>query len=479
MTEDGAQHSVSVRSKEGGKWTEYMTSEESSEKLAERETEKDTVVPPEQADSTSQGTDGVPVEDQDCTYPEGGTQAWLTVFGAWSAMVGGLGMLNTIAPLQTYISGHQLKSYPESTVAWIFSIYPFILFFCSIQVGPIFDAYGPLWLTLAGSACLVVSMMLLGECTEYWHFVLDFSILAGLGGSLLLTPAIAAIGHFFNRRRGFATGIAMTGPCTGGIVFPLVFRAAYPRLGFSWATKILGFIMLFLFVFALLFLRSRLPRRRVTFRSILPDFKIFIDGTGSLAFCTAGIFFMELALFVPIAYITSYCVAQGISQSFSYQIVAILNAASVPGRAAPGFIADKLGRCNTMVFFLLLCAIINLCVWLPASVISNASVSTAKALAILYAILFGFASGSNLGLVGPIIGQLCDTREYGRYFATSYTLVSFATLIGIPIAGNLLSATNGNYWGLIVFTSAGYAASAACIAAVRVIQVGAGVRAIF
>lgn len=430
-----------------------------------------TSLPVEASAETADGSDYV--------YPEGGREAWLTVFGAWCAMVGGLGLLNTIGPLQTYVSRHQLRDYPQSTVAWIFSIYPFVLFFCSIQIGPLFDAYGPKWLTFAGSVCVFVALMLLGSCTQYWHFILDFSILCGIGGSLLLTPGIAAVGHFFNRRRGWATGIAMTGPCTGGVIFPLIFRATYPKWGFFWATKILGFVMLILFIFATIFLRSRYPRQKVTIRNILPDLRIFLDGTGCLALCTAGIFFMELSIFVPYAYLTSFGISQGISQSFSYDVIAILNAASIPGRFIPGLLADKWGRYNTMIATLLLCVIVNLCVWLPGSTIANLSAASTVALVVVFAVLFGFASGSNLGLVGPCVGQLCETKDYGRYFATSYTLVSFATLVGIPIAGNLIETTKGMYWGLIVFTSLGYAASAVCFTIVRWIKVGRGVKAFF
>jgi hypothetical protein len=47
-----------------------------------------------------------------------------------------------------------------------------------------------------------------------------------------------------------------------------------------------------------------------------------------------------------------------------------------------------------------------------------------------------------------------------------------STLTGIPIAGEILSRCNGEYWGLIAFTTVCYAAGLACCTAVKVIQVG-------
>ena len=419
-------------------------------------------------------------------YPEGGFEAWLVVFGAWCCMIGGLALLNSIGPLQSYIARHQLSLYPESTVSWIFSIQLFIVFFSGIQVGPLFDVLGPRILVAVGSVCLVLSMALLGQCTKYWHFILDFSVLSGLACSLLLTPPLATIGHFFNRRRAFATGVAMTGPSIGGVILPLVFRATYPRLGFPWACRILALIILVLLIPANIFLRSRLPRRKPTFREVIPDFSIFLDGDGALAFATAGFFLMELSLFIPLAYITSYAISAGLNRDFAYNVIAILNAASVVGRSLPGFIADRVGRYNTMAWMLVLCMLCNLCIWLPATLIPSLATEEVRAFVIAYAIIFGLASGSNLSLIGPCIGQLCETKHYGRYFSTSYFFVSIATLIGIPIAGKLIDAARGSgpegrsgYWSLVTFVGVGYAASTVCMAAVRIIKVGWEPRNVF
>ncbi|KAK3702112.1 hypothetical protein LTR37_015087 [Vermiconidia calcicola] len=401
------------------------------------------------------------------TYPEGGLGAWLTVFGAWCGLAGGLGLLNTVATLQNYVSTHQLAQYPESTVGWIFSIQAFIVFFCGIQIGPAFDAYGPRVLVFTGSVLLVVAMMLLG-------------ILSGVGSSLLVTPPLASVGHFFNRRRAFATGLAMTGPALGGVIFPLVFRAVYPALGYAWACRVLGFIILFLLIFANIFLRSRLPRSKPSVKDVLPDFTIYLDGDGALALCGAGLFFMELGLFIPLAYITSYCIANGVSNEFSYQILSILNAASVIGRGVPGLLADRVGRYNTNAVMLACCSLTNFVIWLPITLMKPApSSSTIKGVMIFYAVAFGLFSGSNLSLIGPCIGQLCETKHYGRYFATVYVFTSIAALIGIPIAGQLVDVAGGRYWGLIVFTGASYMASAICMGIVRIIRVGKSAKAIF
>lgn len=101
----------------------------------------------------------------DETYPEGGLEAWLVVFGSWCGLLAALGLLNTLGTFQTYVSTHQLSEYGEGTVGWIFSLYTALCFFCGIYIGPLFDKYGPRWLIGPGSIAVVASVMITSVCT--------------------------------------------------------------------------------------------------------------------------------------------------------------------------------------------------------------------------------------------------------------------------------------------------------------------------
>lgn len=100
----------------------------------------------------------------DTTYPEGGTRAWLVVFGAWCGMFASFGISNALGSFQAYISANQLSTYSESQIGWIFSLYLFFLMFGGIYVGPIFDVYGPRWLLLVGSTMIIVMIFVIGVC---------------------------------------------------------------------------------------------------------------------------------------------------------------------------------------------------------------------------------------------------------------------------------------------------------------------------
>ncbi|KAI9643665.1 hypothetical protein NHQ30_008287 [Ciborinia camelliae] len=304
------------------------------------------------------------------------------------------------------------------------------------------------------------------QCSEeertYPEGGLQACIVGGLAGSLLFTPSIATVGHWFLKKRGNATGIAATGGAFGGIVFPLLLQSLIPKIGFAWTTRVMGFIMLTICIIANLLIRSRLPpiigARSTGARSPHPDFKIFAQP--AFALTVLGVYLLEWALFIPLTYITSYALYEGFSDDISYQqTLPILCAGSILGRFIPGLISDTIGRFNTMLVALFLTTFACFIIWLPFG-------NTYPGL-ILFAIVLGFGSGSNISLAPVCVGQLCDTQDYGRYYATCYTVVSFGCLTGVPIAGALVEACHGAYWGLILFTGCCYAASTVAMAGAR------------
>ncbi|KAF6803123.1 oxalate formate antiporter [Colletotrichum musicola] len=91
----------------------------------------------------------------------------MVVLGTWCAMISSMGLLNTLAVLQAWVSEHQLRSMPESAVGWIFSTYGFFLYFCGAQIGPLFDAYDIRLLLVPGSVGMVAAVMCMSFSTGW------------------------------------------------------------------------------------------------------------------------------------------------------------------------------------------------------------------------------------------------------------------------------------------------------------------------
>lgn len=348
------------------------------------------------------------------SYPEGGLAAWSVVLGSWMACFGTMGLMNSLGIFQAYLEENELQHLSPGKVAWIFGVYSFLAFFCGIQVGPIFDAKGPRVLIICGGTGTVLYLILLGFCSLYWHFMVVFGILGGISLSLTFNPAISIVAHYFNQRRGLATGIASSGASFGGVIFPLLFQNVISKVGFAWATRVIALVDLVTLITAVLLIRPRFPPKQSSARNILPDISVFRN-TG-LVLASMGMFFMEWGLFVPITYLTSYALSHGMSPQFSFLLLSLINAGAILGRWIPGYCADRIGRFNTFILTIFGCLLFTACLWMPAQ--SSKAVTTA------FALLFGFASGSNVSLAPVCIGQLCKLEAYGRYYATAYAIVS-------------------------------------------------------
>lgn len=258
--------------------------------------------------------------DEDIEFPEGGRRAWFVVFGSWCALFSSLGLMNTLGVFEKNVSTHQLRHLDAATVGWIFSLYAFCTFGIGLFVGPLFDKYGPKWLLLGGSVLAVLSMDLIGNCNsrylslwtnllppltttflEFWHFIVYFSILGGVGSALLFSPSIAIIGYYFSRRRGYATGIAAIGGASGGILYPLIIQLLTPSIGFLWPTKLIALISLVLCGFANVFMQPlQAPGPTI---NAWPN--LLILRHTAFALTILGVFLLEFAIFAPLTYMIS------------------------------------------------------------------------------------------------------------------------------------------------------------------------------
>jgi MFS family permease len=319
---------------------------------------------------------------------------------------------------------------------------------------------------IPGSIGMVASLMCLSVSTEYYQFLLSFGVLGGLSACCLFTPSVSTIGHWFNKRQGLATGLACTAGGIGGILFSFITLYLAPKIGFPWTMRIIGFISLGMCSVACATLQTRpravldplrdekekKPGLIACLRQAV-DFKPLAHDPAYLA-TTIAVWLIEFAVFLPITYISSAALAtgQGIDQQHAYRLIALLNVGSVPGRALPGYLADRFGRFNVMIITALVCTILIFCIWLPPTVLDVANEPALTA----FAVLFGFWSGAAISLTPVCIAQVSKVEEIGRRVGTCFSISSFGALIGVPIGGAIIDASGGGFTGLVIFSGCFY-----------------------
>jgi MFS family permease len=268
--------------------------------------------------------------------------------------------------------------------------------------------------------------MMTSICKEYYQFILAQGVLGGIAMGMSMAPSMAATSQYFNKKRGAALGIAVAGSSVGGVIFPIALSRMLvnPKLGFGWAIRICGFIMLAVLLPSCVMVRARVPPRSGKF--LLPSaFKepLFVSIIGS-------IFLMMLGLFTPFFYLPTYAIDHGMSTQLASYLVSILNGASFFGRVIPGIMADKVGRLNMMIAAAISTGILILCL---QRMTTNATI-------ILFSALYGFCSGAIVSLMSANLAQVPkNPANIGTYLGMGMAVISIGALIGPPINGALVT----------------------------------------
>ncbi|KAH1339860.1 hypothetical protein KXV68_007049 [Aspergillus fumigatus] len=352
------------------------------------------------------------------SFPEGGVRAWSVVFGASIALGCAFGYLSAFGNYEAYYSEHQLAQKTASEIAWIGSIQIFLQYITSLISGSLFDLHGAKILLIPGSISFVFSIMMTSLCRKYYQAILAQGILGGLSTGFIFTPSLAAIGHYFQKKRGLAMGICAAGSSLGGLLFPIALKHALysRRLGFGWGVRVVGFVILGLLAIACTLVRERLPPRKGRFFLL----RAFLQP--SYSFLVAAVFLSFWGMWVPCFFIVSFAIQKKhMGGNLAFYTLSIVNAGSLLGRIIPGFLAD-------------------VCVYAANSImlLGWIRITTAAGL-IAWAAVFGFVSGAIISLYPVSIAQLAPRpQEIGTYMGQASAVVSVAGLTGTPIAGALI-----------------------------------------
>ncbi|KAI0775614.1 MFS general substrate transporter [Trametes elegans] len=395
----------------------------------------------EAPDSVQPASDSVDNLQVDSEFPDGGLQAWLTVVGAVLALFC-CGQLTAFGTFETYYAQNQLRDVPPSTISWIGSLQLWVLYFSGGFLGRVFDAYGPRVVIIPGSVLLVFSTFMLSICKEFYQFLLVQGILTGLSYGMLFYPTFAAISTHFLKYRATTVGIAIAGSGVGGVLFPIMYRQLFPQIGFGWAVRASGFIILALLVISCATIKSRIPPSRKN-TGFFPDASVFRDTP--FVMLVTGCFLVNFGLFIPFTYLANYSIYHGVSSGTSFYIISAMNGGSIFGRVAPAFLADKVGRFNIVVPATFLMGLFAFVFWMFTSSLISI---------ILFGVVYGCVAGAFLAMQIPCIAQISKIEEVGTRIGILYSVASFAVLGGGPSAGAVLKASGGSYPGMIAMCGA-------------------------
>ncbi|KAG6829090.1 hypothetical protein H0H92_005702 [Tricholoma furcatifolium] len=218
--------------------------------------------------------------------------------------------------------------------------------------------------------------------------------------------------------QGLGMGIASGGSSMGGAIHPIMLNNLFHgRAGFHVGVRASAGLCAGLLLIALLLMRTRLPPTPRKQGSTLQDVKTFHREPPYSATVLA-LFFILTALYFPIYFLQTRTIIDGLSSTFAFYTLVILNGVNTIGRVMPTLLIPPFGAFNVMIASITSLGILIFC--LPA----------VKSIAgtVVFSAAYGFLSGSYAGVLSPMVASLAkNDSEIGARIGICFTFAGYST----------------------------------------------------
>ena len=113
------------------------------------------------------------------------------------------------------------------------------------------DCWGIRASALVGSVIATAGMLSSSFVSTLELYYLTYGLFLGAGSSLVYTPSMVILGHYFKRRLGIVNGIVSFGSAVFTIVLPPVVDRCLNDLGLRWTMRLLSILYAMLILCAL------------------------------------------------------------------------------------------------------------------------------------------------------------------------------------------------------------------------------------
>jgi MFS family permease len=294
-----------------------------------------------------------------------------------------------------------------------------------ILMGVLVDRYGVAVPAVIGSVCLSAGLILSGLSGSVFQFAIVHGVLAGmLGCSATFAPLVADISLWFNRRRGIAVAIVISGNYLAGTVWPPILQYFIEHSG--WRATYIGAGIFSLVVMLPLTLVLRTPPPSLA-ASVTSTGKTHLERPLGLSpaalmvlLCIAGVACC-VAMSMPQVHIVAYCGDLGYGAQRGAEMVSVMMGFGIVSRLVSGWICDRIGGLRTLLLGSVLQGI-ALALFLPFDGLVSLYVVSA---------LFGLFQGGLVPAYPMIVREFFSPREAG----TRVSIVLMATLFGMAFGG--------------------------------------------
>ncbi|HMA07668.1 MAG TPA: MFS transporter [Ramlibacter sp.] len=303
-----------------------------------------------------------------------------------------------------------------------------------ILMGRLADRFGVLVPVALGAVGLGAGYIAAGLAPNLWLFCAAQGLLIGLlGTSATFAPLVADTSQWFDRRRGIALAICMSGNYTAGALWPPVMQHFIDSVGWRQTYVGMGVFCMAVMLPLALVLRRRPPLHILAPLTVAAGGPALsrdrpmgmAPGMVQALLCVAGVSCC-VAMSMPQVHIVAYCGDLGFGAARGAEMLSLMLGMGVVSRLASGWISDRIGGLRTLLLGSGL-QVVALLLFLPFT-----------GLVSLYVVagLFGLFQGGIVPSYALIVREHFSPREAGARVGT----VLMATLFGMALGGWLSGA---------------------------------------
>lgn len=324
----------------------------------------------------------------------------------------------------------------RGAISLVFSLAGFLYFGLGVVAGPMADQWGAKKPVALGMVLIGLGLMLASRAQSIEQVYLAYGLGVGLGLGCAYVPALGVVQHWFVRRRGLASGLAVSGIGVGTLVMPPLATWLIASFGWRSAYVSLGVLALVLGLGAARLIvdhpqtralgpdgdpaplpTATPPKPGLTTREAIRTPR-FIGMYVACLLCAIGIF-------VPFVHLVPYAQDHQIASAQAVLLLGLVGVGSTAARFFLGGVADRMGRdAFQIVMYIGMAA--SLGVWAIARDFWSLAA---------FATLFGLIYGGWVAILPAVVADHFGARHVGAILGTLYTSAALGTLLGPTAAG--------------------------------------------
>jgi MFS family permease len=359
---------------------------------------------------------------------------WFVVAGTFAVTFVGFGCAYSFSafllPLQ-----HDFAA-SRGSIALVFSIAGFFYFALGVIIGPLADRFGSRLLAVVGMILTGAGLIAASVAQTLLQVYLAYGLGVGLGIGCSYVPAVAAVQRWFLRRRGFASGLAVSGIGVGTLVVPPLAKFMIDAFDWRETYLILGIFAIVAGAGMAMLIEDDPSERGLGVDGDPPaaaaSGSAAPGGAIRVAITTrrfiglyAACFICSFGLFVPFVHLVPYALDHGVASSAAVLLVGAIGVGSTAGRFLLGGMADRLGR--PLSFLIMFVGMgLSFVIWL-----FSVSLWPLAAFALVYGVFYG----GFVALAPAVVIDYFGSRQASSLIGIVYTSVAFGTLVGPSAAG--------------------------------------------